>query len=241
MASETEFRISALLSEQIFFRGLMRLMAFTALSLGKWVVQAQSALFTGNVFMAGETEDAFFFLEQIFFFGFMGSMTGQTLARGCRRVLYRTSSKSTGVMARKTQPVPIDNEQRRHLGSMPDMAGQAFPFSRRGMDTGHLLVLPLFMAIQTECFRFLGQHVDKITGMDRVTRRAVSRTDRFMKPYTLVRGCMTFAAEGINVFGHDQITLSGNPVAGLTVPAGHRFMDNCFQEPRSVGTVRCVA
>jgi len=199
-----------ILFEQTLLRGLMGLMAFTALPTGKRSMQAQPALSPGNTSMAGETKATFLFFEQFFLFSFMGRMAGQTLAGRSGRVLYGTSSIFNSIVTRKTQPVRSDNEQLRYLGSMPDMAGQAFPLAGRRVDTSCLLILPLRMTLHAERFRFLVQHVDKITGMDCMTCRAVSRNKRFMKSGPLIRDCMAVAAERINIFGNDQITAAGH-------------------------------
>ena len=187
--------------------------------------------------MAFNTDGGAILVEQIFLFSFMGRVAGQTLTGRHGRVLYGTSSVFTVIVTRKTQPVLRDNEQRRHLGSMPDMTGQAFPLSGRGVDTSHLLILPLRMTLHADGFRFLRQHIDKITGMNRMTCRAVSRNERFMKSGTLIRDYMAVAAERIYIFGNDQITSVGNRMTGLTIPADHRLMDNCLQKARATGTV----
>ena len=51
MAFKTEFRIVRFLLEQIFFSSLVRLVAFTAQSLGKWSMQALSTLLASNPIM----------------------------------------------------------------------------------------------------------------------------------------------------------------------------------------------
>ena len=51
MAVKTEFRIVTFLLEQVFFPSLVRQMAFTAQSLGKWSMQAQPALLAANSLM----------------------------------------------------------------------------------------------------------------------------------------------------------------------------------------------
>ena len=51
MAFKTEFRIVRFLLEQIFFSSLVRLVAFTAQSLGKWSMQALSTPLASNSIM----------------------------------------------------------------------------------------------------------------------------------------------------------------------------------------------
>lgn len=156
----------------------------------------------------------------------MGGMAGQALAGGRWRMLHRPPGKFTVIMTGKAQLVRANDKQRVHLGTMPNMAGQTFPLPNRYVDAPHFLVLSLVMALQAECFWFLGQHVDIIAGMGGVAIRTVSHPERFMKAGSHILFFMTVTAEYISVFRHNQFTVAVHLVTGPAITVRNRFMDN---------------
>lgn len=110
---------------------------------------------------------------------------------------------------------------------MSDMTGQTGPLLHRLMRACHVpTALPFFMTLQTQGCRLFHQHIDKITGMDGMTRRTVPCCERFMHSRHLFLRIVAVNTKCPCIFRYNRLAACTDSMTGLTITCSNNLMDD---------------
>lgn len=215
-------------------------MATRAFSPGKGSVLTEKPFFHPSLSMTGETESRLFFCQQFTPFGLVRGMTFTAKAFFGRPVRLARIGIGFPVMTGETEGRCLALEQSLAGRCMTTMAGQTLAFTGGSVDTVNtFFLLPLFMTVQADLGRCLGQHTGILTGMNGMARLAISRLDRLVLRHgrdLVMTGQTKPASKRLDL---DRGTLDLVTVAAIAAP--HRLVNHLPEQCRITGTVLGMA